>query len=408
MQRRKFILNMTCVSAAALASFNAPALPPFLLHSDVNSITARIKSIITAPVIIENIELLRTQGQLFVRVRSRDGAMGITMCNERMENLYSLLKGLVIPFYTGKDARNIESLCEDVLLDERNYKYGGMPFWNCAGTVEIAIWDLLGNIAQKPVYQLLGEQKCREIPVYLSSLTRNTTAEQEVAFLQQQLEASGASAVKIKVGGRMRNTSEAEARTQALMPLARKVLGDNIIIYADANGSYTAEEGIRIARLLEAHGVDIFEEPCAWEDYDANRQVNKTLTTMKLAGGEQDTSYFRFKEIAETNVYSILQPDVYYNGGILRTLKIALLAAQHNKYFAPHSPKADPLHAPFSQLIAVAPAVYGFQEYPARPKKQPNWYAPHILVKNGKLPVLTEAGLGIQYDETIFAKAERL
>lgn len=408
MQRREFIINMTCVSAAALANLNAPALPPFLLHSNVNNITTRLKSIITAPVIIENIELLRTQGQLFLRVHARDGATGITMCNERMENLHSLLKGLVIPFYTGKDARDIESLCEDVFLDERNYKYGGMPFWNCAGTVEIAIWDLLGNIAQKPVYQLIDEQKRTEIPVYLSSLTRNTTAEQEVAFLQQQLEASGASAVKIKVGGRMRNTPETEARTQVLVPLARKVLGNNITIYADANGSYTAQEGMRIARLLEAHGVDIFEEHCAWEDYNANRQVNKTLTTMKLAGGEQDTSYFRFKEIAETNVYSILQPDVYYNGGILRTLKIALLAAQHNKYFAPHSPKADPLHAPFSQLMAVAPAVYGFQEYPARPKKQPNWYAPHILVENGKLPVLMGAGLGIQYDKTIFAKAERL
>ncbi len=408
MQRREFIRNITCLSMATLASLNAPALPPFLLCSDVDNITNRIKSIITAPVIIENIELLRTQGQLFLRVHARDGATGITMCNERMENLHSLLKGLVIPFYTGKDARDIESLCEEVFLDERNYKYGGMPFWNCAGTVEIAIWDLLGRIAQKPVYQLLGEQKRTEIPIYLSSLTRNTTAEQEVAFLQQQLEESGASAIKIKVGGRMHNTSEAEVRTQALVPLARKVLGNNITIYADANGSYTAEEGIRIAHLLEAHGVDVFEEPCAWEDYDANRQVNKILTTMKLAGGEQDTSYFRFKEIAETNVYSILQPDVYYNGGILRTLKIAMLAAKYNKYFAPHSPKADPLHAPFSQLMAIAPAVYGFQEYPARPKKQPNWYAPHILVENGKLPVLTGAGLGIQYDKTIFAKAERL
>ncbi len=408
MQRREFIINMTCASAAALANFTARALPPFLLHSAVNNITNRIKSIITAPVVIENIELLSTQGQLFLRVHARDGATGITMCNERMENLHSLLKGLVIPFYLQKDARDIESLCEEVFLDERNYKYGGMPFWNCAGTVEIAIWDLLGRIARKPVYQLLGEQKRTEIPIYLSSLTRNTTAEQEVTFLQQQLEESGASAVKIKVGGRMRNTPEAEARTQALVPLARKMLGDNITIYADANGSYIAEEGIRIARLLEAHGVDVFEEPCAWEDYNANRQVNKTLTTMKLAGGEQDTSYFRFKEIAETEVYSILQPDVYYNGGILRTLKIAMLAAKYNKYFAPHSPKADPLHAPFSQLMALAPAVYGFQEYPARPNKQPNWYAPHILVENGELPVLTGAGLGIEYDETIFAKAQRL
>ena len=409
MRRREFITNMTSAGVAALTGFSISGLPPFLLPSNTDNITQRIKRIIASPVIIERIELLRTQGQLFTRVRAKDGAIGITMCNDRMANLHSLLKGLIIPFYLKKDARDIETLCEEVFLDERNYKYGGMPFWNCAGTVEIAIWDMLGRIMQKPVHQLLGEQKRAEIPVYLSSLTRNTTAEQEVAFLQQKLEEWGARAIKIKVGGRMRNTPEAEARTQALVPLARKVLGDAVTIYADANGSYTAEEGIRIARLLEDHRVDIFEEPCAWEDYNANRRVNQMLTTMKLAGGEQDTSFYRFEEMVRTDVYSVLQPDVYYNGGILRTLKIARLAAQHGKYFAPHSPKADPLHAPFSQLMAVAPAVYGFQEFPASAKRhQPAWYTPSILVKNGKYPILSDVGLGIEYDPEIFAKAEQL
>ena len=206
----------------------------------------------------------------------------------------------------------------------------------------------------------------------------------------------------------MKNTPEAEVRTQAFVPMARKVLGDDITIYADANGSYTPEEGIRIAKLLEINGIDVFEEPCSWENYAGNRQVHKTLKKMKLAGGEQDSSWWRWLDIAQTDVYSVLQPDLYYNGGIIRALKVAHLAAANGKYFAPHSPKADPLFAPFSQVIAVAPSVYGFQEYPSKPAKQPNWYAPHITVKNGQLPILDGIGLGIEYDKQVLEKGEKI
>ncbi len=414
MNRRHFFKNSVlssgsfllsnCVSAKTPPSVFAPMQTNFL-----DKIRQNIIQKITSPVIIETIELVRAEKKIFAMVRAKGtDAVGITVCNERMDNLHSLVKGLIVPFYVGKDAREIVTLCEDVFTDERNYKYGGMPFWNSAGSIEIAIWDLLGRIAEQPVHQFLGKKIRNEVPAYLSSLTRDTTAEQETQFLKQKLAETGAKAVKIKVGGRMKNTPEAEVRTQAFVPMARKVLGDDITIYADANGSYTPEEGIRIAKLLEINGIDVFEEPCSWENYAGNRQVHKTLKKMKLAGGEQDSSWWRWLDIAQTDVYSVLQPDLYYNGGIIRALKVAHLAAANGKYFAPHSPKADPLFAPFSQVIAVAPSVYGFQEYPSKPAKQPNWYAPHITVKNGQLPILDGIGLGIEYDKQVLEKGEKI
>jgi L-alanine-DL-glutamate epimerase-like enolase superfamily enzyme len=414
MKRRHFFKNTALVSGTMLlqnCTTTQKATPsvskPFNIDF-LDKIRGTIFQKITSPVVIEAIDLVRAQKKMFVRVRSKEGVIGTTLCNERMDNLYSLLKGLIVPFYIGKDAREIVALSEDVFIDERNYKYGGMPFWNSAGSVEIAIWDMLGRTAKVPVHAFLGEKKINTLPAYLSSLTRDTTAEQETHFLKQKLEETGAKAVKIKVGGRMKNTPEAEARTQAFVPMARKVLGDGITIYADANGSYTPEEGIRIAKLLETNGIDIFEEPCSWENYAGNRQVNKVLKKMKLAGGEQDSSWFRWLDIAQTDVYSVLQPDLYYNGGIVRALKVAHLAAANGKYFAPHSPKADPCFAPFSQVMAVAPSVYGFQEYPSKPAKQPAWYSPHIAVKNGNLPILDGIGLGIDYDKTLFEKAEKV
>jgi L-alanine-DL-glutamate epimerase-like enolase superfamily enzyme len=414
MNRRQFFNHTTLASGALLlngcaTAQNTPTLSRPFSTDFLDKIKERIFQKITAPVVVESIELIRAQKKIFVQVRAKgSNEIGLTVCNDRMENLHSLLKGLIVPFYLGKDAREIVAFSEDIFIDERNYKYGGMPFWNAAGSVEIAIWDLLGRIAKVPVHTLLGTKQRDELPAYLSSLTRETTAEEETAFLQQKLTETGAKAVKIKVGGRMKNTPQYEARTQAFVPMSRKILGDAITIYADANGSYTPEEGIRIARLLEENKVDIFEEPCSWEHYAGNRQVKKALKNMKLAGGEQDSSWWRWLDIAETDVYDVLQPDLYYNGGIVRALKVAHLAAANGKYFAPHSPKADPLYAPFSQVMAVAPAVYGFQEYPSKPTKQPSWYTPNITLKNGALPILNGVGLGVEYDMGIFEKAEKI
>ncbi|MCU0355622.1 MAG: mandelate racemase/muconate lactonizing enzyme family protein, partial [Cytophagales bacterium] len=203
------------------------------------AIRARIYEKLKKPVVIQTVELVRTQGELFVRVVSKDGATGITQCNDRMNNLGSLLNGLAVPFFTGKDARDIVFLTEEVYRVNSNYKYAGMPFWNCVGHVEIAVWDLLGKTAATPVHRLLGEKIRSQVPVYLSSLTRETTPEQEAEQLGQKLAETGAKAIKIKVGGRMRNTPEDDRRSRLLIPALRKQLGDGVTIYADANSSYT-------------------------------------------------------------------------------------------------------------------------------------------------------------------------
>jgi L-alanine-DL-glutamate epimerase-like enolase superfamily enzyme len=367
-----------------------------------------LHQVITSPVIISAVEVIRAEDELFLRVTAKNGLSGITQCNQRMENLYSMVKGMMAPFFTGRDARDIEFLVDEVYRVNSHYKYAGMPFWNSVGHVEIAIWDLLGKTANKPVHALLGQQVRTEVPVYLSSLTRDTSPEQEAEELGQKLAEMGAKAIKIKIGGRMRNTPEDEKRTRRLLPQLRKVLGNEVTIYADSNSSYTVEEGIATGKFLQDHNVAIFEEPCSWEDYEGNRKVTAALKKLKVAGGEQDSSMYRFQDIIRTRVYDIVQPDLYYNGGIVRCYRVGQLAAKAQMGIAPHSPKADPLEAPFLHLATLLPNLEGYQEYPARFQKQPDWYAPHILVKNGYLSVPPGPGLGITYDESIWKNAQKV
>lgn len=361
------------------------------------------------PVPIRSVELLKTQGELLLVVTAADGTRGVTVCNDRMPHLTSLLRGLVLPHFVGHDARDLPLLTDNAYRLNSNYKYAGMSLWNCIGSVEIAGWDLLGKLARKPTYALLGSPVRAGYPVYISDFDRDSEPQKVFDRMGEKLAATGARGVKIKVGGRMRNTPADDARTRRLVPLARKTFGDAITIYADANGSYTAREGIEIGRLLEDHGVAIFEEPCPFEDEDGLRAVNQALTRLKLAGGEQDTSLYTFQRLAQTGVYDLLQPDLYYNGGLLRALQVAKIAEAAGKTIAPHTPKADPLVAPFWQFAALAPNLYGLQEFVYTPgETPPTWFTPTIRVADGVMPIPATPGLGIAYDEGIWKSAERV
>lgn len=404
--RRKFISTALQASALLAASAYAPlvsAEPNYNTQEKFPSLI-NLHKIFKEPVKIRNIEILRVHKKLFVRVTSEDNITGITQCNQRMEYLIPIFKGLVVPFFTGKDARDIEHLVDIVYKDGRNYKYAGMPFSNCVGHLELSIWDLLGRTAKQPAARFFGSVIRHGVPVYLSSLTRDNSAEEEIEWLGGQLKKTGAKAIKVKVGGRMTSKEKVPGRSKRIIALARKTFGSDLTIYADANGSYTAEEGIEVGRMLQDNGVAIFEEPCAWEDNTSNKKVADSLSKIVIAGGEQDTSLYRFQHIIDNRTYDLVQPDLYYNGGLLRCLQVAKMAAKAGLGIAPHSPKADPMEAAMLQFAAVVPNLYGFQEYPAKAGAQPEWYSPHFLITDGSLAIPTGDGLGVTYDESIWKK----
>ena len=100
-----------------------------------------------SPVIIESIELLRKDREYFVRVRSKDGAEGVSLCNGRAPYLHPILNRLVIPYFIGKDARELESHLFGVYRHRSNYKLQGLAFWCPVAWVEFALLDMLGRIS---------------------------------------------------------------------------------------------------------------------------------------------------------------------------------------------------------------------------------------------------------------------
>ena len=110
----------------------------------------------TEPVKIASVELLKAADQYLVRVRSRDGATGLAVAHpDVLESTWPILTR-VAPFFVGKDARDLDALIDGVYLANSNYKWQGLPFWVPTASVEFAVLDLLGQVAKKPLGELLG------------------------------------------------------------------------------------------------------------------------------------------------------------------------------------------------------------------------------------------------------------
>lgn len=355
-----------------------------------------LKTIFSTPIKIESIELLQVGKTYYVRTISSDGAAGVTSANDRLLNTLTLFRNLIIPYFKGKDARDLETLVDGVYTYDSYYKYAGMPFWNAVGHIEISLFDMMGRISGQPAGLLLGKKIRSEIPVYISRSSRETSPEEEIEQVEESLAKTGTKAVKLKIGGRMFNNAHFTKRTNQMIQLARKRLGDNITIYVDSNGSYDADEAIEVGRMLQKYDVGFFEEPCGWQEYEQTKRVTDTLD-MTVAGGEQDTSLAQFDWMIRHHVVDLVQPDLYYNGGFIRCLRVARMAEKAGMKITPHSPKSGADAAAMLHFASIVPNLGPHQEYRASQD-----------VKNGLVKVPTGPGLGIQIEPKSISDAERI
>ncbi len=366
----------------------------------------QLHQVSSTPVKIASIELLGAGSNYFVRATSADGAVGISRTKQVREYVPILL-GNVAPYFVGKDARDLETLIDGVYIE--NYKMAGQALWAPVAYVEQALFDLLGKIARKPVGELLGGVIRREIPVYLSGSGRETTAEQEVEVYVKAAELTRARAVKFKIGGRMsRNLDPYPGRTKRMLDLARRRLGDQMIIYADANGSYDSAAAIEVGKFLEGLKCGFFEEPCPWEELGETKRVADALS-IPVAAGEQDASLWRFQWMMDNRVMDIVQFDLNYNGGFIRGARVARLARERKMTVVPHNTQTDASAANMLQFASATSNIGPYMEFPCRgPHKPASWFAPNFPIQDGVVKVPAGPGLGIEYDPEYLKKARKV
>lgn len=409
--RRQFLQ-----SSAASASIS---LMPQLVKASGNTRpqTAQLDKVMNSPVLkteffkqpvkLQAIELLKNGKQFLVRVRATDGATGIGVANPAvMETAYPILLKRIAPFFVGKDARELESLIHGVYLMDSNYKWQGLPFWVCVAALETAVLDLLGKVANKPLGELFGGVIKRDVAVYRASGVRGNKAEEEIEYLQKLVAETGAKAIKFRLGARMQYDDASTKRDLTLIPLTRKTFGEKMTLHADANGSYDVPMSIRIGRLMEEQKFAFLEEPVPFDYYDETKQIAGALK-IPIALGEQESSLRNFRRIIETKTARIVQPDLLYFGGLIRSIKVARMAASAGLDCTPHMSGGGLGWLYVAHFASCVPNAGPFQEYKGEDDELPvSSSTSSLKCEKGMLKVPSGPGLGVTIDPDFISKAK--
>lgn len=243
------------------------------------------------------------------------------------------------PLLVGKSAHNITEIWERLYNGSRDHyalaRGRTFPILGSRGTtisamsgIDVALWDLKGQDLGVPIHTLIGGACRPEMPAYASGgwADENGIGDQLKGYCDQ-----GYDAVKMRVGV-MDETVEASIRRVAA---ARKALGPDIKIMADAHGTFSVPEAKKFCRAIESSNLYWMEEPVSPDNKAGTGEV-RAYSHTPIAAGESEFTRFDFKELIDHNAVDVLQPDAAIVGGITESLKIAALASTHQLELAPH------------------------------------------------------------------------
>ncbi|MDT0649538.1 mandelate racemase/muconate lactonizing enzyme family protein [Autumnicola edwardsiae] len=355
------------------------------------------------PVIIDTLELLQYKENYICRVRSKDGATGYSFSNSQMETLYPIFVKRLQPFFIGKDVTDLESLLEQVYTYKSNYKLQSVALWVPLATIEFAILDMLGKISKKTIGQLIGEIHNPYVKLYQANSERGISAEATVEHLQESLAKSQAKSIKFKIGGRMSQPDYPKGRSEKLIRLARETFGDDMVISADSNGSYDVKEAIRIGKILEDYNYSFYEEPVPFDWYEGTKQVADALK-IPVAGGEQEPSLRNFRWLLGNDALQVVQADMFYFGGMIRSMKVARMANVLGKVHTPHVSNIGYVY--MLHFVSAIPNAGEFHELktPFNDDMEFECKTSSLLPENGVVKVPTGPGLGINFDPAFIQK----
>ena len=190
-----------------------------------------------------------------------------------------------------------------------------------------------------------------------------------------------------------------------MIPLTRKVFGAGMAIYADGNGSFDVPMAIKTGRLMEEYKLGFFEEPVPFDYYEETKQIADTLT-IPIALGEEEMSLRGFRRIIETGTAQVVQPDLLYFGGLIRSIKVARMAAVAGIDCTPHMSGGGLGLLYIAHFGSCVPNIGAHQEYKGEDDSLPvSSPTSPLRSVDGKLKVPSGPGLGAELDPDFLKRA---
>jgi L-rhamnonate dehydratase len=277
---------------------------------------------------------------LTCEVEAEDGSIGIGNAALAPDLVKAAIDQYYAPLVIGEDPFDYAYLWEKMY--RRTHAWGRKGIGMTAiSAVDIAIWDLMGKLVDKPVFKLLGGRTKAQIPVYYSKLYADS-----VEAMQAEAEEamkSGYTGYKSRFGfgpkDGMSGMRENLKRVEAL----REVIGyDNDLMlecYMGWNLDYTK----RMLPKLVKYEPRWLEEPVIADDIHGYAELNN-MGIVPISGGEHEFSLMGFRQLLDLKAVSVIQYDTNRVGGITAAQKINALAEAYQVPVVPHAGQMHNYH----------------------------------------------------------------
>ena len=293
---------------------------------------------------------------VFIQIETDEGAVGIA--GPMSESVAYIVATSLRPLLMGRDAFAHEFLW-DVMHRAMVHGRQGEAMM-AISAVDCALWDLKGRALGQPVYRLLGGPTRTTVPAYASMLGYDVLDLGLVRERAQRQQALGYSAQKWFFRHGPMSGKEGLRKNVELVGTLRETLGEDDDIMLDCWQSMDLSYVVKLAERIEEFEPRWLEEPAMPDRIDTHRQIRERIA-IPLSGAEHEYTRWGFKRFVDQEALDILQPDIYWAGGLSETLKIAAYATTHDLITIPHghstpagihfSVTQSPIHTPYQEYL---------------------------------------------------------
>ncbi len=308
----------------------------------------------------------------------------------------------------GRDAFDIADLLQ--FIYEKEHKFPGSYLRRAQTGLDTALLDMRGKLEGKPVASLLGGSPGK-IRAYASSMKRDIAPQDEAKRFLKLRDEYGFDAFKWRVGAECgRDQDEWPGRTEEIIPVVARALGDGIDKLVDGNSCYSPKRAIEVGRMLEAEGIGHFEEPCPYWNFEQTKEVADALS-IDVAGGEQDCEFTAWQAMIDKRAVDIVQPDVMYLGGMTRTLEVCRMAQKAGLPVTPHAANLSLVTMCTMHLLRAIPNAGKYLEFSIEGDDYYPWQDGLFLgepykITDGKALVTDAPGWGVEVNPKWLDKAK--
>jgi len=283
---------------------------------------------------------------LICEVETNDGHIGIGNAALAPQLVKNTIDTYLKPLVVGEDPFDCAYIWEKMYRKTLNWGRRGLGMV-AISAIDIAIWDVLGKITNKPVFKLLGGRTKEKIPVYASKLYA-----QPLKQLQEEAEKyknEGFKMFKSRMGWGPKDGSEGMKKNLQLLEAVREVIGEDTDLMVDCYMGWNLDYTKRMLPKMAKYNLRWLEEPVHADDIHGYADLNN-MNIIPISGGEHEFNLFGFKQLLELNAVSYIQYDNNRVGGFTIAQKINALAEAYQIPVVPHAGQMHNYHLTMSNF----------------------------------------------------------